>query len=123
MNWKQRASSLVVSGVLVSSASMWSATFVQNPSFESNYDDTFPHYGPIDGWVGGSGVNEDAGPFHNPGTPIPDRSRIGFKQGSGNLSQDITGLTPGKQYWIQFYYDARNCCVGGTVDIVTKFAD
>ena len=54
--------------------------------------------------------------------PIPDRSRVGFKQGSGDLSQDIAGLTAGKQYWIQFFYDARNCC-GGTIDIVTKFPD
>ncbi len=100
---------------------MWSATFVQNPSFESNYNDVFPHYGPIDSWVGGSGINENAGPFHNPGTPIPDRTRVAFIQGSANLSQDIAGLTPGKQYWIQFFYDARNCC-GGTIDLVTKFA-
>ncbi|PYK01826.1 MAG: hypothetical protein DME23_03235 [Verrucomicrobia bacterium] len=114
---------LVVSGILLLSTSMlWSASFIQNPSFESNYNEDFPHYGPVDSWVGGSGVNEDAGPFHNTGTPIPDRSRVGFKQGSGDLSQDIAGLTAGKQYWIQFFYDARNCC-GGTIDIVTKFPD
>ena len=96
------------------------ATFIQNPSFESNYNETFPHYGTIDSWIGGSGVNESGGPFHNGATPIPDRARIGFQQGSGSLGQEITGLTPGRQYWVQFWYDARNCC-GGTIDIITKF--
>jgi hypothetical protein len=96
------------------------ATFIQNPSFESNYNETFPHYGAIDSWIGGSGVNESGGPFHNGATPIPDRSRVGFQQGSGSLGQEITGLTPGRQYWVQFWYDARNCC-GGTIDIITKF--
>ncbi|PYI83934.1 MAG: hypothetical protein DME26_14170, partial [Verrucomicrobia bacterium] len=56
------------------------------------------------------------------GTPIADRTRVAFVQGSANLSQDIAGLTAGQQYWVQFFYDARNCC-GGTIDIVTKFAD
>src|SRR5206468_2723817 len=90
-------------------------SFVQNPSFEVNYEVTFPHYGGIDSWVsvGGSGVNQSDGPFHNPGTPIPDRDRVALKQGSGSLSQDIVGLTTGKRYWIQFFYDARACCPGG----------
>ncbi len=123
MNTKQRAPGVAISVNLALSTSMlWSASFVQNPSFESNYNDVFPHYGAVDNWPGASGVNEDVGPFHNGGTPIPDRSRVGFKQGSGDVSQEITGLTPNKQYWIQFSYDARNCC-GGTIDIVTKFAE
>src|SRR5262245_28003164 len=123
MKWILRAPIMVVSGVLlVSFPRLCSASLIQNPSFESNYNDTFPHYGSIDSWVGGSGVNEDVGPFHNPGTPIPDRTRVAFVQGSGNLSQEIAGLTAGKQYWIQFFYDARNCC-GGTIDLVTKFAE
>src|SRR5437867_2989987 len=123
MKWKELAPVMVISGVLLLSfPRLCSASLIQNPSFESNYNDVFPHYGSIDSWVGGSGVNENAGPFHNPGTPIPDRTRVAFVQGSANLSQDIAGLTAGKQYWVQFFYDARNCC-GGTIDIVTKFAD
>ncbi len=98
------------------------AGFILNPSFESNYNDTWPHYGPIDSWAGGSGVNDTSGPFHNSGTPIPDQTRAAFMQGSGKLSQDLSGLTPGKQYWIQFFYDARGCC-GGTIDLKTKFND
>lgn len=98
------------------------APAIQNPSFESNYNDVFPHYGPIDSWTGGSGVNESGGPFHNPGTEIPDRDRVAFVQGTAALSQEIPGLTPGQQYWVQFWYDARNCC-GGTIDITTKIGE
>lgn len=98
------------------------AALVQNPSFESNYNDTWPHYGSIDSWVGGSGVNDASGPFHNNGTPIPDLGRVAFGQGGVKLSQEITGLAPGKQYFVQFLYDARACC-GGTLDIVTKWND
>src|SRR2546428_4235883 len=92
------------------------ATFIQNPSFEANYNPVFPSYGPIDLWAGGSGVNESPGPFHNSATTIPDQSRVAFQQGSGSLRQTVTGLSPGQSYWLQFYYDARNCC-GGTVDL------
>ncbi len=92
------------------------ASFVANPSFELNYNPAFPGYSAINNWTGGSGVNQSTGPFHNPGTPFPDGVRAGFQQGSGTLSQAISGLTPGKRYWIQFYYDARNCC-GGTIDL------
>jgi hypothetical protein len=123
MKCKVRPPVTIVFGVLLLSfPRLCSASLVQNPSFEGNYNDQLPHYSAVDNWPGASGVNEAAGPFHNGGTPIPDQSRVGFKQGSGDVSQDITGLTAGKQYWIQFSYDARNCC-GGTIDIVTKFAD
>ena len=96
------------------------ASFIQNPSFEANYNPDFPHYGPIDLWAGGSGVNEGAGPFHNTGIQIPDQGRAGFMQASSTLRQSISGLTAGGIYCLQFYYDARNCC-GGTVDLITRF--
>lgn len=96
------------------------AALIKNPSFELNYNETWPHYGSIDEWTGGSGVNDSSGPFHNNGTPIPDQNRVAFSQGSRDLSQEITGLTPGKRYLIQFFYDARGCC-GGTIDVITKF--
>ncbi|MCC7375883.1 MAG: hypothetical protein IT581_14595 [Verrucomicrobiales bacterium] len=108
---------------------------VKNPSFESNLNDEteplspgapqgWPYYGSIDDWTaGGGGVNDlvyDAGgPFHNAGTPVPDGRRIGFKQGSGTISQDISGLTAGKRYWIQFQYDARN---GSDLDLAVRFS-
>ncbi|MCC6233214.1 MAG: DUF642 domain-containing protein, partial [Verrucomicrobiales bacterium] len=108
---------------------------VKNPSFESNLNDEteplsagaplgWPYYSAIDEWTGGgTGVNDlvyDAGgPFHNSGTPVPDGRRVGFKQGGGTLTQDITGLTPGKRYWIQFHYDARN---GSDLDLGVRFS-
>ena len=97
------------------------AALVQNPSFESNINETWPHYGPIDLWAGGSGVNDVSGPFHNSQTAIPDQSRVAFKQGAGTLSQEINGLTPGQQYWVQFYYDAR--AGSQKVDITVNFND
>ncbi len=96
------------------------ASFVANPSFELNYNATFPGYSAITSWTGGSGVNQSTGPFHNAGTPIPDGTRVGFQQGAGTLSQAITGLTAGKRYWIQFHYDARGCC-GGSIDISVRW--
>lgn len=106
--------------LLVSSASLFAQSLVINPSFESNYNEAAPHYGSIDEWSGGSGVNLANGPFHNGGTPIPDQLQVAFIQGSSTLSQEIFGLQPGQQYWIQFLYDSRNCC-GGTIDLTTQF--
>src|SRR5262245_1662944 len=91
----------------IAGISLFAGSFVTNPSIEANYNDTYPHYGAIDEWTGGSGVNQADGPFHNNGTPVPDGLRVGFSQGSTTLSQEISGLTPNKQYWIQFQYDSR----------------
>lgn len=96
------------------------ASFVANPSFELNYNAVAPGYSAIQNWTGGSGVNQSTGPFHNTGTPVPDGLRVGFQQGSGMMSQVISGLTPGKRYWIQFHYDARACC-GGSIDISVRW--
>ncbi len=100
-------------------SSLLAASYVQNPSFEANYNEGWPHYGPIAFWnsEGGGGVNQADGPFHNVGTLVPDRDRVAFKQGAGKLSQTIAGLEPGKRYWVQFFYDARACC-GGTINFI-----
>lgn len=95
-------------------------TFIYNPSFEYNYNENWPHYSSIDGWTGGSGVNRADGPFHNTGTPVPDQEHVGFQQGTGSISQPVYGLTPGEQYWIQFYYDSRN---GGLVTLRVVWTD
>ena len=115
---KQRR--LTISAIFAAAAAQ--AGLVQNPSFEANYNDTWPHYGPVDLWSGVSGSNKSDGPFHNNGTPVPDGLQMGFKQGSGDITQDITGLTAGKRYLIQFAYDARGCC-GGAIDLITKIND
>ncbi len=84
---------------------------VKNPSFESNWNEAWPHYSAVDEWPGANGVNDlsldPGGPFHNAGTPVPDRVRVGFKQGNGDITQIISGLTPGSTYWVQFFYDGR----------------
>lgn len=112
--------SVLVAGLLAAAAQFQArAGFVQNPSFEANYNETWPHYGPADMWTGASGVNDDSGPFHNSVSDIPDQLRVGFKQGAGTVSQEVTGLTPGKQYWLQFWYDARDSSI--KVDITASF--
>lgn len=125
----------VLLGIGLSSATQAGTAFIKNPSFENNLNTNtapmsagapmgWPYYSTIDEWTGaGTGVNDlvyDAGgPFNNSGTPAPDGRRIGFKQGGGALSQDITGLTPGARYWIQFRYDARS---GSDLDLAVKFS-
>ena len=95
---------------------------VFNSSFELNYPETWPHYGEVEEWEGGGGVNQADGPFHNGGTPIPDQARAAFIQGSSTMSQEVFGFTPGEQHWLQFFYDARGCC-GGTIDLIVKLDD
>jgi len=100
------------------------AAFVQNPSFESNWNPTWPHYGSIDSWNGGAGVNDRSldrgGPFWDNGKS-PDGNRVAFKQQGGDLSQEISGLTAGQLYWVQFYYNTRGDVLSGTCDITTRF--
>lgn len=96
---------------------------VKNPSFEENYNPAFPGYSDVAQWekTGGGGVNQSNGPFHDNST-IPDQARVAFLQGSGSLSQNLTGLVAGKTYWVQFRYNVRGCC-GGTMDLATKIDD
>jgi hypothetical protein len=110
---------LLVTILALAARPLWAA-FVANPSFEDNYNSTYPSYGSIDSWTGGSGVNQTNGPFHDVGTLIPDRDRVAFIQGGTTMSQTISGLTPGKQYWLQFWYEGRNCC-GGTMQLLVSF--
>jgi hypothetical protein len=98
------------------------ATLIKNPSFEENYNPTWPHYGPIDKWTaipgGNTGVNEADGPFHDNST-IPDRARVGFHQGNGGIRQFISGLQIGREHWLQFRYNKRQ---GGLMGLRTVFA-
>ncbi len=124
-----------LSSALAAASLSASAAFVQNPSFESNYNTNWPYY-EQPGWPGSSGIDnwtctgnygindhvlDPGGPFYD-NALTPDRNRVAFKQQSGDMSQDITGLTPGKTYWIQFYYNKRSSGAAGTVlDLATKF--
>lgn len=110
--------------VLQAVGSALGAAFVRNPSFESNFNDVWPHYSAVDEWSGATGVNDleldPTGPFHNAGTPVPDRTRVGFKQGGGDVTQDISGLEPGGTYWLQFFYDGR-AGGGASEEVVALF--
>jgi hypothetical protein len=100
---------------------VWAA-FVVNPSFENNY--TTANNGGIipDGWTaaGSWGVNQAGDVFYHSGLVIADRDRFAFIWHDGTLSQQISGLTPGKQYWLQFWYASRDCC-GGSMVIQLSF--
>ncbi len=100
------------------------STLVRNPGFESNYNETYPHYSPIDEWngpAGGTGLNRADGPFHDNGL-IPDGHQVGFAQGSVSIAQEVGGLAVGAPYWLQFHYNTRNCC-GGTIGLVASFGE
>ncbi len=91
---------------------------VVNPSFESNGDfGNYPGYvagnSPIFGWTdtndGRIGVNNGGQPFAS-GTVIPDYTHVALIQQNGDtgtLSQTISGLTPGQQYWFQVFFGER----------------
>lgn len=105
---------------MLSAAPLFAASItIQNPSFQEQDFTAFPGYlggsnpTTINGWAttGGAGINgTDIGagaPFADNGT-IPDNTRVAFIQGTGSLSQTVTGLTVGKQYWLQGYANGRS---------------
>jgi hypothetical protein len=100
-----------------------------NASFEADAPHTWPGGGPITGWTGGTGLNPSVGtpgccgqsPFApGPSGPTllsPDGGQFAYLQVNGNdvsvsLSQTITGLVPGKEYFLK-YYDAHRNGDGG----------
>ena len=96
------------------------SSLVRNASFESNDAPAGIGAGPIVSWEGGTGLNTQNGPFHDNGA-IPDRKQVAVIQGSQTLSQEVSGLIEGEGYWLQFQYNARNCC-GGTIDLAVRLA-
>jgi hypothetical protein len=93
---------------------------VLNPSFEDNSTALWPGYNPIASWTGPSGLNpitvdhaDGRSPFADNGL-TPDRGQVAFIQLNASetksLSQMIYGLDTTKQYWLQAYLNARNCC-------------
>jgi len=59
----------------------------------------------FDGYVRSSGVQTAAGPDFDNGI-LPDRTQVAVIKGANTLSQQIYGLTPGQNYWLQFRYNA-----------------
>ncbi|MGC8625624.1 MAG: PEP-CTERM sorting domain-containing protein [Phycisphaerae bacterium] len=103
------AAGLVSGGIVAASESI----AVGNASFEDN-SIASPGYGAITDWASTdtsrSGVNDNTEPFAL-NTNIPDQSQVGFIQdyfgATAVLSQNITGLNVGQQYWFQVFYNAR----------------
>jgi hypothetical protein len=101
---------------------------INNPSFQADVFPTFPGYlggsnpATITGWAatGGAGINgSDLGagvPFADNGA-IPDNTRLAFIQGPGSLVQTLPGFEVGQRYWLQVFFNARNCC--GDVPVVS----
>lgn len=84
-----------------------------NPSFEEDTFTTWPGYVsgnfPITGWASlpNHGLNPANGsPFANNGI-IPHGTTVAFMQGDGALSQNLTGLTVGAQYYVHYFENAR----------------
>lgn len=87
---------------------------LNNPSFEADTFTVFPGYVsvnfPITAWASlpNHGINPGGGsPFADNGI-IPHGSQVAFMQGDGPLSQTISGLTVGAQYYIHYFENARN---------------
>ena len=90
---------------------------LNNPSFETNTNGGVG-YGQIDGWVvqGGTGINparSGSDPFIDNGA-VPDNQQLAFIQVAGSISQTVNELVPGETHWLQFHYNARDCCGGVT---------
>lgn len=86
-----------------------------NPSFEEDVFTVWPGYVsgnvPITGWeaLGGHGLNpvEDGqSPFADNGA-IPHGRQVALMQENGALSQTVTGLSAGAQYYLHYYENAR----------------
>ncbi len=98
-----------------------SSISIVNPGFQADNYTAAPGYNgsagnPSNptGWTqsGGGGVNGTdigAGAPFSDGAQL-DGTRAGFIQGSGTISQGLSGFTPGAQYYFQGYFRGRNCC-------------
>lgn len=87
-----------------------------NPSFEVDAFGTWPGYVsgnfPITGWasLGNHGLNPVTGgasPFADNGA-IPQGAQVAFLQGDGALSQTVSGLVVGAQYYVHYLENARS---------------
>ena len=96
---------------------------LNNPSFEANTNGGVG-YGPIDGWdvQGGTGINparSGSDPFIDNGA-VADNQQLAFIQVAGSISQTVDELVPGETHWLQFHYNARDCC-GGVTEVTVEF--
>jgi hypothetical protein len=90
---------------------------LENPSFEADLFSTWPGYAnanaPITGWtlsdLAGAGLNpveDGTAPFIDNGV-VPNGRQAAFLQDPRTLSQTVTGLTPGAEYYLHYNENAR----------------
>lgn len=144
---RQLALTLVLAGVAASNGRANSIA-VTNPSFQADTFTAWPGYvgsgdllgrpfppnpAAITGWThsGGVGINSPVDPPSSPfadNGAYPDGNQVAFMQGPTSLSQTLSGLVPGQQYWFQAYMNSRagdsdDPVVGVTVGGVTVMPD
>jgi hypothetical protein len=97
---------------------VYAANLVLNGNFEDGvYNPTYPHYNDNDhtitNWVGGSGLDDETGPFWDGVVKVEQMSGtyVAFKQGAGIVSQEVEGFVSAKVYTLRFLERRRNCCV------------
>lgn len=101
--------------VTSSAATLTVGIALANPSFEEDIFSTYPGYvsgnWDITAWtaLGGHGLNptsDGQSPFADNGL-IPHGAQVAFMQENGPLSQTVTGLTTGADYYLHYYENAR----------------
>ncbi|MGK0188737.1 MAG: hypothetical protein ACI9R3_004550, partial [Verrucomicrobiales bacterium] len=110
----------------VTSATVYVVTsLIRNGSFEAGALPGGVGYGAVIGWGGGPGgigINDSSLPFLDNGI-VPDRAKVALLQGATTLTQEVQDLTVGESYWLQFYYNARDCCENGTIDLAVTLGE
>lgn len=118
-----RSGLAVVGSLFLALASMSArADIVTNGNFVAS-NPVFPGYttstqNVIAGWTGTGNTGStgfNTGGFWNNGTLPSGITTTGFIQGTGSLSQTLTGLVPGQSYTLSFMDNSRNlagdnCC-------------
>jgi hypothetical protein len=129
---------IVAGAVLGLAASAPAAVIVQNASFEDStvgtaaYTPTFGGLAPVPGWtfgpsgggasydglaaqVGGDTANSSFYlDMYNP----PDGNQAAFIEGTGTISQSLSGFDMGVQYAVSFWSEGRNAANGSQTLIV-----
>lgn len=111
--------------VTSSAATLTVGIALANPSFEEDIFSTYPGYvslnWDITGWtaLGGHGLNptsDGQSPFADNGL-IPHGAQVAFMQANGELSQTVTGLTVGADYYLHYYENARTVVTVPSIEV------
>ncbi len=98
------------------------SSLIANPGFETPVISTY-QYNPAGGsWTfaaqsgtNGSGITANKSAFNSGNPNAPEGSQVAFLQGTGSISQDLTGLVAGAIYQVTFSAAQRNNVYGQQV--------